>query len=177
MGDNVAEMLERLKIDPRPDPPLEEYTGSQEHLPNGPSGSRRLRPRAGFVYLLLQDSDECDTEGNPAHFYKLGGSRNPHKRRQDLQTGNPHRLVAKKCYEVSRYKPAESSAREAVTRWKVKLGGGTEWLFVPDNEKEEMYGLLEQNLRQFRIGNGSSSSSSSSSRKRYCFPSDLPIEI
>ena len=153
MVDNVAKKLERLTIDPRPDP-LERYTGSQENLPREPSGSRRLRPGAGFVYLLLQDSDECDTKGNPAHFYKLGGSRNPHKRRKDLQTGNPHQLVAKKCYEVSGgYNQAERSARVAVTRWKVKLGGGTEWLFVPDNEKEEMHGLLEQNLRQFRIGN------------------------
>ena len=102
--------------------------------------------RDTFVYLIgagltdeqIEDHGLCGEFIESVEFYlKVGISKNPDKRRADLQTGSPLSLVV-----LDSYGPVTNSAARKLeatlhSRLKTKdVPGGTEWAYTDDGEYE-----------------------------------------
>ena len=107
-----------------------------------PLRKRGLGTRLGYVYCIAEYEDRKETG-----YFKVGMTKDPDKRLRDLQTGNVRQL--KYCKkEVLKRLNAEKAAHEALKKYKVDLGGGTEWFKVPQNERDKFYRLFCEATKQ-----------------------------
>ena len=76
----------------------------------------------GYIYIISQ------VDGIPANrksFYKVGVSKDPDERRDELQTGHPLLLVVEEKKKVKNMHRAEEQVHKELKRYKAP--GGTEW--------------------------------------------------
>ena len=83
----------------------------------------------GYIYIISQ------VDGIPANrksYYKVGVSKDPDKRRDELQTGNPLLLVVEEKKEVENMHRAEETVHDELEYSDFVLGG-TEWFYCTLN--------------------------------------------
>ena len=102
----------------------------------------------GYVYCIAEYDDKEKETG----YIKVGTAKEPEKRLADLQTGNVHQLkIWRNCRKVSKRLDAEKAAHKDLARYKVNLGGGTEWFMVPPNEQDQFYKLFCKAIEQYLV--------------------------
>ena len=90
----------------------------------------------GYVYLM---------KAGP-NYFKVGQTRDPRKRRSDLQTGNPQPLEYLRCVEVTDMDASERAVQGALYNYRSTLGGGTEWFTAQQNQVNTLVKIFNRNV-------------------------------
>ena len=101
------------------------FSGPRRRRAEGGAEPRRAAEQ-GYVYFVQQDNTK---------FIKVGRTKDPKRRRTNLQTGNPREL---KMYyrHVSDMLAAEHALLEKMKHLNNQyIRGGTEWFHVPDVDR------------------------------------------
>ena len=93
----------------------------------------------GYIYIISEQSGGLDTG-----FYKIGRTGDLQERIENLQTGNARALSFCGKAEVYDMAAAESAAHAAVSQYRAKDGGGTEWFYVPPDNFQDFEGRVRQ---------------------------------
>ena len=102
----------------------------------------------GYVYLIA----EYNEKGKLTRYFKVGGTgeENRNTRRNNLNTGNPRHLKVEYYEPVTRTKDAENDAHKDLIDWRVNMGGGKEWYYVPENQFETFIIKFFHAIRKYR---------------------------
>ena len=127
---------------------------AQSEVADGPGMGLKSRQRIvedgakndeGYVYCIA----EYDKEGQETGYIKVGTAYEPEKRLKRLQTSNVRQLKIWKDCKVSKRLDAETAAHNNLAKYRVNLGGGTEWFMVPPSEQDKFYELFCEATEQY----------------------------
>ena len=92
------------------------------------SRCRSLPSDPGYIYIIQMSGSHNGHYAAPP-FAKVGFTNNCQQRVSILQAGNPYRLTCFETYHVCNKDAAETAAHNAISNYRVQMGGGTEWFF------------------------------------------------
>ena len=113
-------------------------THSDDHTQ--PATKRVTRTRRGYIYIISERG---------TMYYKVGRSNDPDVRRGNLQTGNPRPLQILRQWMVTDMTRAEAAVKRSVHRYKINLGGGTEWYEVILTQEDHFISSVKKAITQY----------------------------
>ena len=109
----------------------------------------------GHTYIAREMVPNAANVFVPTGYYKVGGTGDTAaRRRTKLNTGNPRHIHMLVFTAVAQTRNAETAARNDVNlaHWRVNLGGGTEWYFVPPNQWNNFFNAYMNAINPFLNG-------------------------